>query len=124
MKFATVHEANLILTTAKLLKRSPAGYISRIYFILRALHEMSVLYFIDVKTLTDVLTSSRDETEILMVLSKEFKRIKNSPQSEEEKEIFNLELLSRVYRNLGNNQVELVDNYTWIENRMNSKNIA
>lgn len=113
MNFATHDEAKLILVTAKLLKKSPAGYLCRTYFILRTLYEMGENYSIDIATLTKVLNEKEHVSVIIKMLGEEFERVWPIDESEEKENNnnFSLELLQRIYLLSVQGSVERLDNF-------------
>lgn len=111
MIFATYEEIKLILVTAKLLKRSPAGYLSRTYFILRTLYAMDKIYYIDITTLTRVLNENEHVAVIMNLINREFERIWSEDESNEglNANQLSLELLQRIYLIPHNGCIERLD---------------
>lgn len=81
MTVVTVHTAECILATAKLLKRNPVGLLCRIYFVLRTLYEVNPISVIDVQTLAQVITPFQEVQYMQNLLVDEY--IKAKTENEE-----------------------------------------
>jgi hypothetical protein len=90
MTIVSVHTAECILATAKLLKRNPACNLSRIYFVLRTVYEVNQDSVIDVQTLAQVITPFQEAQYMQDLLVDEYIKVKKS-------EPFHSELLRLVY---------------------------